>query len=107
MRDAAADGRRAQAACPSVRAATQVPRATLAELLRPWLGDAGLDADLPMPAMIDVDLTEPGDGAVAAVARARRVRSAPGARVDRSASWLAPVRSFMSTLAGSRAGSCC
>ena len=35
--------------------ADEVDRARLAELLRPWLGDAGLDPDLPMPAMIDVD----------------------------------------------------
>ena len=43
---------------PQVGEAVAVPREELAELVRPWLGDAGLDADLPMPAMIDVTLTD-------------------------------------------------
>jgi cell division transport system permease protein len=75
--------------------AREVDRAHLAELLRPWLGDAGLDPDLPMPAMIDVELRSGGD-AVAVEQVARRI--APGARVDRHAQWLSPVRSFMSTM---------
>lgn len=79
---------------PRVTRAQEADRARLAELLKPWLGDAGLDPDLPMPAMIDVDISG-GDGA--AVERAAR-RIAPGARVDRHAQWLSPVRSFMTTL---------
>jgi cell division transport system permease protein len=78
-----------------VTRAREVDRAHLAELLRPWLGDAGLDPDLPMPAMIDVELREGGD--VAAVEQVAR-RIAPGARVDRHAQWLSPVRSFMATM---------
>ncbi|HWK36120.1 cell division protein FtsX [Sphingomonas sp.] len=85
-------------AMPEVGAVRPVPRAELARLLEPWLGDAGLDADLPMPAMIDVDLHDPGDAAFDAVAG--RVRAAaPQARVDRNAAWLAPVRSFVVSLA--------
>lgn len=75
-----------------------VPRVELAELLRPWLGEAGLDADLPMPALIDIELRNPTDAAVTAVTAAAR-RVAPGARVDRNAAWLAPVRSFVVSLA--------
>ncbi len=41
---------------PGVARVREVDRAHLAELLRPWLGDAGLDPDLPMPAMIDVEV---------------------------------------------------
>ena len=85
-------------ALPEVRAARAVPRRELAELVRPWLGDAGLDADLPMPAMIDVTLaggaTDTADAAAASIARL-----APGARIDRSARWLAPVRGFIVSLA--------
>ncbi|MBO9621998.1 MAG: FtsX-like permease family protein [Sphingomonas sp.] len=77
-----------------VTRAKEVDRGRLAELLRPWLGDAGLDADLPMPAMIDVEVA--GDR-VAAVEQAVQ-RVAPGARVDRHAQWLSPVRSFMTTM---------
>lgn len=80
---------------PGVARAREVDRAHLAELLRPWLGDAGLDPDLPMPAMIDVELRDGGD--VAAVEQVAR-RIAPAARVDRHAQWLSPVRSFMATM---------
>lgn len=79
---------------PGVRRAQEADRAHLAELLKPWLGDAGLDPDLPMPAMIDVDVRG-NDGA--AIERAAR-RIAPGARVDRHGQWLSPVRNFMTTM---------
>ena len=81
-----------------VRSVRAVPRAELAELVRPWLGDAGLDADLPMPAMIDVTLASGADADVDAVA-VRLAGIAPGAHVDRSAQWLAPVRRFVVSLA--------
>ena len=88
-------------ALPGVARAEEVDRARLAELLKPWLGDTGLDPDLPMPAMIDVDVR--GDDSVAAVERAAR-GIAPGARIDRHAQWLSPVRSFMATLSWLAAG---
>ena len=99
-----ADDRRAAgvageiARLPGVRSARAVPRAQLAELLRPWLGDAGLDADLPMPAMIDVDLNDSSETVVAGVAERARAAAAD-ARVDRSAGWLAPVRAFVLSIA--------
>jgi cell division transport system permease protein len=78
---------------PGVTSATAVDRAQLADLLQPWLGDAGLDADLPMPAMIDVSVANGADAA----AVMRRVRAiVPDARIDRHAAWLAPVRGFLS-----------
>ena len=89
------------ARAPGVARAREVDRAHLAELLRPWLGDAGLDPELPMPAMIDVELRPGGD--VAAIEQAAR-RIAPGARVDRHAQWLSPVRSFMTTMSWLAAG---
>ena len=89
------------AKAPGVARAREVDRAHLAELLRPWLGDAGLDPELPMPAMIDVELRPGGD--MAAIEQAAR-RIAPGARVDRHAQWLSPVRSFMTTMSWLAAG---
>jgi cell division transport system permease protein len=86
---------------PGVVRADEADRARLAELLKPWLGDAGLDPDLPMPAMIDVDVR--GDSAVA-VAEREAKRIAPSARIDRHAQWLSPVRSFMATLSWLAAG---
>ena len=85
-------------ALPGVRTVRPVPREELAELVRPWLGDAGLDADLPMPAMIDVTLASGADADGDAVV-ARIAALAPQAHVDRSARWLAPVRSFIVSLA--------
>ncbi|MCC2977222.1 permease [Sphingomonas sp. PL-96] len=82
---------------PVVAKAAEVDRAELAELMRPWLGEAGLDADLPIPAMVDVDLNQSSDAAVAAVTRIAKAAT-PAARVDWHASWLAPVRGFLRTL---------
>ncbi len=79
---------------PGVARVKEVDRQRLAELLKPWLGDAGLDPDLPMPTMIDVEVA--GDRLAAVEQAARRI--APGARVDRHAQWLSPVRSFMATM---------
>jgi cell division transport system permease protein len=86
---------------PRVSGVAEVDRARLAQLLEPWLGEAGLDADLPMPAMIDVDLTDAGS--VATVERTVQ-QVAPSARIDRHARWLAPVRGFIATLAGLAGG---
>jgi cell division transport system permease protein len=79
---------------PGVARVREVDRAHLAQLLKPWLGDAGLDPDLPMPAMIDVEASGGDFAAIEAAAR----RIAPGARVDRHAQWLSPVRSFLSSM---------
>lgn len=84
-------------ALPQVIRVAEVDRARLAELLQPWLGDAGLDAELPMPAMIDVDLASGDPGAVASVVRAAQA-VAPAARVERHAQWLSPVAAFLTTL---------
>lgn len=85
---------------PGVVHVEEADRARLAALLRPWLGDAGLDPDLPMPVLIDVTTRSDLRAAVATVAR----RIAPGARVDSSAGWLAPVRGLLATLAALAVG---
>jgi len=80
---------------PQVRRATLVDRAELAQTLAPWLGDVGSDADLPVPAMIDVDLAAGADPRPV-IAAARRISSA--SRVDRHQRWMSPVGSFLDTL---------
>lgn len=82
-------------ALPDVRRATPVDRAELTRLLEPWLGSAGADADLPVPAMIDVDLATGAD-ADRVVAAVRRVSAA--SRVDRHQRWMSPVSGFLDTL---------
>ncbi|WP_448662581.1 cell division protein FtsX [Sphingomonas sp. CJ20] len=79
---------------PGVTRVAEADRARLAALLQPWLGDTGIDPDLPMPALIDVEMR---GGDVALVEQVAR-RIAPAARVDRHAAWLSPVRGFLSTL---------
>ena len=80
---------------PQVTQATAVSRAELARLLRPWLGSDGADPELPMPAMIDVDLVA---GTDPAVVERTVARIAPAARIDRHESWMSPVTGFMTTL---------
>lgn len=82
---------------PEVTRATQVDRAELARLLRPWLGSDAADAELPVPALIDVDLADAGDATVARVAAAVRGAS-PVAQVDRHERWMSPVGSFMRSI---------
>jgi len=84
---------------PAVAEARLVPEAELARLLKPWLGTIGNDPDLPMPALIDVDLKDAGDAAVAAVAAGAQ-RITPAARVDRHERWMTPVSRFMALLTG-------
>jgi cell division transport system permease protein len=88
---------------PAVKRVSEVDRAQLERMLRPWLGQEGADPDLPVPAMIDIDLTDGSDAAVARVQAAAR-RVAPQARVDRHAAWMSPVASFMRVLTWLAAG---
>ncbi|AIT07422.1 permease [Sphingomonas taxi] len=82
-------------ALPQVRRATLVDRAELTRTLAPWLGDVGDDADLPVPAMIDVDLA-PAAAPGPVIAAARRISAA--SRVDRHQRWMSPVGGFLDTL---------
>ncbi len=82
-------------ALPDVRRATPVPRAELMRLLEPWLGRSDVDPDLPVPAMIDVDLADGAD-AGRIVAAVHDVSAT--ARIDRHQRWMSPVGSFLDTL---------
>ncbi|GAA0735866.1 cell division protein FtsX [Sphingomonas japonica] len=84
---------------PMVAAVRPVDEARLAEQLRPWLGDAGLSGDLPIPAMIDVDLKRASPSAIADVERAVRAFDSD-ARVDAHADWIAPVRRLIASFGG-------
>ncbi|WP_334000329.1 hypothetical protein [Sphingomonas aurantiaca] len=84
-------------AMPGVARAVPVDRADLTRLLQPWLGADGADPQLPVPAMIDVDLGDSGEAAAVRVAAALR-RFGPAIRVDRHESWMSPVNDVMRTL---------
>jgi cell division transport system permease protein len=66
-------------------------------LLEPWLGEGGLEADLPVPAMIDADLSEEAYAGLDGIRRAV-VAVAPSARVDDNAQWLAPLATLIAAL---------
>ena len=66
-------------------------------LLRPWLGDAGLDRDLPLPAMIDIDLTDAGRDRLDRIGHMVRA-VAPHARIDDHAGFIAPLIGLIRSL---------
>ena len=75
----------------------------LSELLDPWLGNVAEDTDLPLPALIDVTLSKADNRAVSELeALAKGI--APKARVDRHASWLAPLSGLLSSLTWAAGG---
>jgi cell division transport system permease protein len=93
----AAAALRVLAARPDVARATRVPDAEIARLLEPWLGAGGLGPELPVPALIDVDLATPGAATVAELQQAVAA-AAPSARIDPHARWLAPLVRLIRTL---------
>lgn len=79
---------------PGVTQVRQVPRAELARLLGPWIGDDAADPDLPIPALIDVDA--PG---VASPVIARALAGvAPDARVDAGVATLGGITGLLAWL---------
>ncbi len=87
---------------PEVGAVRIVPDEEIEALLEPWIGTGGIEADLPVPALIDVDLAqEPG-----AIDRLRAAIgvAAPAARVDDNARWLAPLADLIGALKWLAAG---
>jgi cell division transport system permease protein len=89
---------------PGVLDVRRIPDAELAALLEPWLGaGGGANSDLPMPAMIDANLTEDALGRLDEF-RADLAGVAPSARVDDNAQWLAPLAGLISALRWLAAG---
>ncbi len=87
-----------------VESVERVPDAQLRELVEPWLGEAaagaagGLGDAIPIPALIDVKLAGPVTDSRTEILRGLLASSAPAARVDAQASWLAPVFSAIRSL---------
>ena len=80
-----------------VRQVRRIEAAEMTQLLEPWLGAGGLASDLPVPVMIDVDLTPDAYRRLDAV-RASIIDVAPSARVDDNAQWLAPLAKLIDAL---------
>jgi cell division transport system permease protein len=83
---------------PGVTDVRPVPDLEARALLEPWLGDAASDADIPVPALIDVSFARPPGKAQLARLQRRLVYAAPGNRIDSHASWMAPFVALMQTM---------
>jgi cell division transport system permease protein len=79
---------KALAGAPGVAAVRPVSEAEMRKTLERWLGPAGAEADLPMPALIDVDLVP---GASPKPVAKRIERAVPGARFVAHSAMLGPL----------------
>jgi cell division transport system permease protein len=83
---------------PGVTAVHEVPEAELVSMLEPWLGEGASSGDVPIPALIDVELAaSAGPAEVARVAAALKA-AVPGARVDAQGDFLRPVNDALAAL---------
>lgn len=83
---------------PYVERVAPVDDADLNAMLRDWLGDAGMAADLPIPALIDVDLVAADSDALDRL-RAAVAIVAPDAGIEVHADWLGAVSRLIRSLA--------
>jgi cell division transport system permease protein len=74
-----------------------VPRTRTRELLKPWLGDERVIADLPLPALIDVELAMPTAQTIDGVTAAAKA-AAPAAVIDDHRVWLNRIAEFATAL---------
>lgn len=80
-----------------VQSVRRIAEGEMQELLEPWIGKGGLEADLPVPVMIDVELSAQAHGRLDAL-RAAVTGVAPSARIDDNAQWLAPLAKLIDAL---------
>lgn len=74
-----------------------VPQERLVEMLQPWLGERGFEAELPIPALIDVELRQPGPRGVREVRQAAKALL-PSVSVTEQQEWLAPLTDLLGSL---------
>ena len=83
---------------PEIAAANSVPDVEVRNLLKPWLGSDVIDADIPVPALIDIRFKSVPDGAAVRALKRRLETIAPKIRIDSHSSWMAPFFDLMSSL---------
>ena len=87
--------RRVLAGAPEVAAVRPVPESDMRRTLERWLGPVGAEADLPLPALIDVDLKP---GASPQAVEARIEQAVPGARFVAHKAMLGPMLKALRSL---------
>lgn len=88
---------------PGVASVRIVPDAEIQALLEPWIGAGGIESDIPVPALVDIDLTDEGRAGLDRL-RAAVTAAAPAVRIDDNAQWLAPLASLIGALKWLAAG---
>ena len=81
-----------------------VPDNEVRSLLEPWLGSGVIDADIPVPALIDIRFNSVPDRDTITALQRRIERAAPNVRLDSHSSWMAPFFELMSALVWLAAG---
>ncbi len=81
----------------AVGRAAVVPEQEIVALLDPWLGKDGLEADLPLPAMIDIEMIRAAPQDIASVKNAVQSISTT-ARIDPHSQWLGPLSGLITSL---------
>ncbi len=81
-----------------VTAVRLLPEAELVAMLEPWLGAGASSGDVPIPALIDVELSTTADADDVARIEAALAAQVPGARVDAQGDFLKPVADALAAM---------
>ncbi len=81
-----------------VTAVKPVPDAEVRDLLEPWLGSGVADAEIPVPALVDVTFDRPPNAAQLKALQGRLRSIAPTTKLDSHAAWMAPFFELMRAL---------
>lgn len=82
----------------SIAEVKPVPDADVRALLEPWLGTGVIDADVPVPALVDVRFRSVPTAETLANLQSTLRSVAPNIRVDLHSSWMAPFFDLMRAL---------
>ena len=83
---------------PGIDAVVPVPAKEARALLEPWLGASAADADIPVPAMIDIQFDRPPSAAALAALRKKLKNQAEALRIDSNAGWMQPFFDLLQSL---------
>ncbi len=83
---------------PGVSGVNPVPEGEVRNLLEPWLGSGIIDADIPVPALVDFRIDRVPNGQMLRAMQRRLESVAPNIRLDSHSSWMAPFFDLMSAL---------
>ena len=85
-------------ATPGILEVTAVPDSEVRRLLEPWLGTGVSDADIPVPALVDIQLSEVPDDSSLKRLQIILQPVAANTRIDSHSSWMVPFFNLMSAL---------